>query len=263
MVEPGTENELVVSGTAGFAADAPLDLSFQSTLAATWAGLFLPELPAGGGRRPSRRRARHRGQPGAERRGGGAGRPIDRAGVRAVDRRHQRLPLLQSRPHLDRAACTPAWGNNGKLLFTGGLDLPRPGRGFAYQVNVKARDVSARFPEFLNNRGDADLSVISSDGGLVIQGDIRLERSLYVQDINVDLIELIRGLFQRQRLELAETGAFETTTQLNIAISGRHDVLHVRNNVANLQGDVRLDVRGTLARAGHLRRRHASIPAAP
>jgi len=82
----------------------------------------------------------------------------------------------------------------------------------------------------------------------VIQGDVRLERSLYVQDINVDLIELIQGLFQRQRLELAETGAFETTTQLNIGISGPHDVLHVRNNVANLQGDVRLDVRGTLAK---------------
>jgi translocation and assembly module TamB len=77
---------------------------------------------------------------------------------------------------------------------------------------------------------------------------VNLQRSLYVEDINVDLPELIRGLFQRQRLELAETDTFQTSTQLNIGIRGPHDALHVRNNLANLQGDVALTVRGTLAR---------------
>ena len=52
-------------------------------------------------------------------------------------------------------------GNNGMLQFTGDLVLPRPGRPFSYQVNVAAKDISARFPEFLNNRGDANLSLIS------------------------------------------------------------------------------------------------------
>ena len=90
----------------------------------------------------------------------------------------------------------------------------------------------------------------------MIQGDVQLERSLYVEDINVDLLELIQGLFQRQRLELAETDTFQTTTQLNIGISGPHDALHVRNNVANLQGDVRLGRPRHPGPAGHLRRRH-------
>ncbi|HTG36218.1 MAG TPA: translocation/assembly module TamB domain-containing protein [Thermoanaerobaculia bacterium] len=248
LAEPGTENELVVSGTAGFAAGAPLRLSFQSTLAATWAGLFLPAdyrlegavdllgVVRGTASNPSLS-----GE--GEVRGG---RLIVPSFAQSIDDINGSLSFNQNRISIDGVQAR--LGNNGKLLFTGGLDLPRPGRGFAYQITVKASDVSARFPEFLNNRGDATLSLISSDGGRVIQGDIRLERSLYVQDINVDLIELIQGLFQRQRLELAETGTFETTTQLNIGISGPHDVLHVRNNVANLQGDVRLDVRGTLAK---------------
>ncbi len=40
--EPGTDNELFVSGTVGFSEGAPLALDFQSTLEATWIGLLLP-----------------------------------------------------------------------------------------------------------------------------------------------------------------------------------------------------------------------------
>ena len=74
-----------------------------------------------------------------------------------------------------------------------------------------------------------------------------LDRALYVEDVPVDLLQFIQILFQRQRLELAETGDFEATTQLNLVIQGP-DALRVRNNVANLQGDVSLTVRGTVAR---------------
>jgi translocation and assembly module TamB len=248
LVEPGTENELVVSGTAGFAADAPLRLNFQSTLAATWAGLFLPAdyrlegaVDLLGAMRGTVGNPVLSGE--GEVRGG---RLIVPSFAQSIDDVNGFLSFNRDRISID--GLRARLGNNGTLQATGSVDLPRPGRGFGYRLNVLASDVSVRFPEFLNNRGDANLSLISSDGGRVIQGDIRLERSLYVQDINVDLIELIQGLFQRQRLELAETGTFETTTQLNIGISGPHDVLHVRNNVANLQGDVRLDVRGTLAK---------------
>jgi len=247
LVEPGTENELIAHGIVGFGGK-PLKLSFQSTLAATWAGLFLPadyrlegSVNLLGGVRGTASNPLLSGV--GEVRGG---RLIVPAFAQSIDDVNGSLSFNQNRISIDGVQAR--LGNNGKLLFTGGLDLPRPGRGFAYQITVRATDVSARFPEFLNNRGNANLSLISGDGGQVIQGDIQLERSLYVQDINVDLIELIQGLFQRQRLELAETDTFQTTTQLNIGISGRHDVLHVRNNVANLQGDVRLDVRGTLAK---------------
>src|SRR6185295_2243648 len=135
----------------------------------------------------------------------------------------------------------------GTLRASGTLDLPRPQRGLAYRLNVSAQDISLRFPEFLLNRGNAEVALISSDLGRQVVGQVDLQRSLYVEDVPVDLLQFIQRIFQRQRLELAETGDFQSTTQLNLAVRGP-DALRVRNNVANLQGDVSLTVRGTLAR---------------
>jgi autotransporter translocation and assembly factor TamB len=248
LIEPGTENELAASGTVGFAAGVPLDLHFQSTLAATWAGLFLPPdyrlegaVDLLGAIRGTVSDPSLTGQ--GEVRGG---RLIVPSFAQSIDTINGFLSFNRDRISIEGVQAR--MGNNGMLRFTGDLNLPRPGRPFSYQVNVAANDVSARFPEFLNNRGDANLSLISDASGRRLEGVVTLQRSLYVQDINVDLPELIRGLFQRQRLELAETDTFQTTTQLNIGIRGPHDALHVRNNVANLQGDVALSVRGTLAR---------------
>lgn len=247
LAEPGTENELAVHGTVGFAKNVPLDLRFQSTLAATWLGLVLPP--------------EYRAEGAADLLGsvrGTLGNPVlsgqgeIRGGklivpelAQSIDSINGSLSFNQSRISIDGVRAR--MGNNGLLLFTGGVDLPRGGRGLSYRITADARDVSVRFPEFLNNRGNATLTLISDPSGRRIEGTVSLERALYVQDINVDLLELIQGLFQRQRLELAATDTFQTTTQLNIGIQGA-DALRVRNNVANLQGDVALSVRGTLAR---------------
>jgi hypothetical protein len=248
LAEPGTENELAASGTVGFAKSAPLNLRFQSTLAATWLGLVLPpEYRVEGS---ADLLGALRGTVGSpilsgegEIRGG---RMIVPALAQSIDDVHGYLSFNQDR--IEIAGVQARMGNNGKLVFTGGVDLPRPGRRFSYAVTVDATDVSLRFPEFLNNRGNATLTLKPTlDGGRAITGEVNLDRSLYVQDINVDLIELIRGLFQRQRLELAETDTLQTTTQLAIQITGP-EALRVRNNVANLQGEVSLSVKGTLAR---------------
>ena len=247
LVEPGTENELVVSGTAGFAADVPLRLNFQSTLAATWAGLFLPAdyrlegaVDLLGAVRGTASNPLLSGE--GEVRGG---RLIVPSFAQSIDNVNGFLSFNRDRISID--GLHARLGNNGTLLATGTLDLPRPGPGGRPIASTSsASDVSLRFPEFLNNRGDAKLSLISSDGGRVIQGDVRLERSLYVQDINVDLIELIQGLFQRQRLELAETGTFETTTQLNIADRGPRRPARPQQR-RQPAGGRRPDVRGNLA----------------
>jgi hypothetical protein len=248
LAEPGTENELAVSGTVGFAKGVPLDLRFQSTLAATWLGLVLPpEYRAEGAAdllgtvRGTLDDPRLSGQ--GEIRGG---KLIVPELAQSIDSINGFLSLSQSRISIDGVRAR--MGNNGTLVFSGGVDLPRAGREeLSYRITADARDVSVRFPEFLNNRGNANLTLISDTAGRRIEGSVNLERALYVQDINVDLLELVQGLFQRQRLELAATDTFQTTTQLNIGIQGR-DALRVRNNVANLQGDVALSVRGTLAR---------------
>lgn len=246
MGEPGTENELFVSGTLGLEEGVPLDLRFQSTLAATWAGLFLPEYRIEGGVDLL----------GAVR--GTAGNPLltGQGAIRdgevivpnfayALDDVNGFLSFNRDRIVLDELN---ARLGGGTLRANGNLVLPGPGRTFSYRLNVAAQDISMRFPEFLNNRGDAEISVLSVDGGgRQILGQVDLERSLYVEDVPVDLLQFIQRIFQRQRLEVAETGEIEATTQLNLVIRGP-GALRVRNNVANLEGDVNLTVRGTVAR---------------
>jgi translocation and assembly module TamB len=245
MGEPDTENELFVSGTLGLEEGIPLDLRFQSTLAATWAGLFLPDYRIEGGVDLL----------GAVR--GTAGNPLltGQGAVRdgqvivpnlayALDDVNGFLSFNRDRIVLEDLH---ARLGGGTLRANGNLVLPGPGRTFSYRLNVAAQDISMRFPEFLNNRGNAEISILSVDGGRQIVGQVDLDRSLYVEDVPVDLLQFIQRIFQRQRLELAETGDVEATTQLNLVIRGP-GALRVRNNVANLQGDVNLTVRGTVAR---------------
>ena len=247
LAEPGTENELIASGTVGFGKGAPLDLRFQSTLAATWAGLVLP--------------ADYRVEGAVDLLGAVRGTLSDpalsgegevRGGRLVVPSLAQSIDdidgfLYFSRDQISVNVPHARLGTTGTLRVSGNLTLPGPGRKLAYNFGLQADNVSARIPEFLNSRGNADLSLISADTGLLIAGTVRLERSLYVEDLNVDLLQLVQGLFQRQRLQLAETDTFQSTTQLNVAIQGP-GALRVHNNVANLQGDVDLTLRGTLAR---------------
>jgi hypothetical protein len=245
MGEPGTDNELFVSGTVGLSSPVPLNLQFQSTIAASWAELFLPDyriegaLDVLGAVRGTAASPQLSGQ--GEIRGA---RAIVPDLAQAFEDVHAFLSFNRDRIFLDQAT---ARLGGGTLRASGTLDLPTPGAGAAYRLNVSARDISLRLPEFLLNRGNAEVALISSDLGRQIVGQIDLERSLYVEDVPVDLVQFIQRAFERQRLELAETGDFESTTQLNLAVRGP-DALRVRNNVANLQGDVSLTVRGTLAR---------------
>ncbi len=243
--EPGTDNELFVSGEVGLREGAPLDLRFQSTIAASWAEFFLPDyritgaLDLLGAVRGTAENPSLSGQ-GEVR----DAQVIVPSLAQAFEDVHGFLSFNRDRIFLDELY---ARLGGGTLRASGTLDLPRPERGVAYRLNVSAQDISLRFPEFLLNRGNAEVALISSDLGRQIVGQVDLERSLYVEDVPVDLLQFIQRIFQRQRLELAETGDFESTTQLNLAVRGP-DALRVRNNVANLQGDVSLTVRGTLAR---------------
>jgi hypothetical protein len=248
MAEPGTENELIASGTVGLSGTMPLDLRFQSTLSATWAGLVLPPdlkvegaVDLLGAVRGTVSDPSLNGE--GEIRGG---RLIVPTFAQSIEDVNGFLDFSRDRISVDIPHAR--LGATGTARVSGYVILPGPGRELAYNFGAQVSNVSARFPEFLNNRGDGTLSLISDEDGRLLTGTIRLERSLYVEDINVDLVELVRGLlFQRQRLELAETNTFQATTRLDIGIQGP-DALRVRNNVANLQGDVNLNVGGTLAR---------------
>lgn len=244
--EPETENELVLSGSVALAGDVPLDFRFQSTISASWAELFLPReyrlegaLDVLGSVRGTLDDPSLRGQ--GEIRGASA---IVPGLAQEIEEVQGFLSFNSDRIVIEEMRAR--FGNGTVRVAGGTLVLPGPGRELSYRLDLLAQGISLRFPEFLLNRGDAAITIASTDTGRVIRGEVALERSLYVQDVPIDLLAFIRALFQRQRLELVETGDFEATTQLELAIRGP-DALRVRNNVANLQGDVSLTVRGTVA----------------
>ncbi len=245
--EPETENELILSGSLALAENVPLDLRFQSTVAANWVDLFLPQeyriegaLDVLGSIRGTLGDPSLRGQ--GEIRGASA---IVPGLAQEIENVQGFLSFNSDRIVVEEMRAR--FGNGTVEVATGSQWVfPGPGRELSYRLLLNARGISLRFPEFLLNRGNASITIASTDDGRVIRGEVDLERSLYVQDVPIDLLAFIQGLFQRQRLEIPETGDFEATTQLDLAIRGP-DALRVRNNVANLQGNVSLTVRGTVA----------------
>jgi hypothetical protein len=247
MSEPGTENELFVSGAVGLQRDVPLDLHFQSTLAATWAELFLPGAKVQGSLDLL---GTLRGTPGDPRLNGEGtlhdAQLIVPNVAQAFEDVNASLRFNRDSVVLDDLG---ARFGGGSLRASGSVTLPGPGRELAYRLDVFAQDVSFRFPDFLLNRGNADVHLVSAgNGSRQITGGVELRRSLYVEDITVDPLRLLQqALLQRQRLQVAETDDFLSTTQLALNVTGP-DALRVRNNLANLQGDVKLTIGGSLAR---------------
>jgi translocation and assembly module TamB len=246
--EPNKESELIVSGSFGLQRGVPLDLRFQSTLAASWAELFLPGTKVQGGLEVLGSVRGTAGKPLLSGQGEiRNGQVIVPGLAQAFDGVAGTLSFDRDRIVVDELTARFGGGN---LRASGSFSLPGGGRETAYRFDAAATDVSVRFPEFLLNRGNAELSLISngSGGGRQIVGQVSLQRSLYVEDITVDpLLLLQRMILQRQRLLAPETDDFQSTTQLAITVNGP-DALRVRNNLANLSGDVDLTIRGSVAR---------------
>lgn len=257
--EPQTDNELFISGTVGFPGPAPvpagsgdqgglLDLRLQSTLAATWAEVFLPVGFEVEGYLDTL----------AVVRGTTSDPLLDGQGVI----RDARV-LVPEFPHaleniegvilFNRDALVldnlRAEMGGGTIRATGRVAIPGEGSDSVdYRLQVEAREVSVRWPEPFILRGDATLALVSEGkaGTRQIRGAVTLERAFFVQDVQTDAIPLLLQALQRERLEVVETDEFLATTQLNIQVDGP-GALRVNNNVADLRGDIDLDVRGTLA----------------
>lgn len=242
--EAKTETELFASGTVGLGATTSLDLRLQSTISAAWAELFLPDLDVRGAVdvlatiRGTLEAPVLNGQ--GEIRGGHLVVPSFPHALENV-----RGTLLFNRDAVELEGMRADLGG-GSLQGSGRLELPEAGKPLDYRLNVAAEDLSLRYPEGFLARGDADLSFVSSGNSRALRGEVRLRRLFYVEDVEVGTLDLLRGAFQRQRLEVAETDEFLNNTQLNVRVVGS-DALRVNNNVANLRGDVDLFVRGTLA----------------
>jgi len=245
LSEPQTETELFASGTVGLGgATNPLDLRLQSTISAVWAELFAPELEIKGAVDVL---ATIRGTLEAPVLNGQGeirdGRLVIPNFPHALENVRGFLRFDRDTVELDGLRADLGGGN---LQASGRLQLPEPGEPLDYRLQVAGEDLSLRYPEGFLARGDADLTFISSGNSRIIRGEVRLRRLFYLEDVEVGTLELLRGAFQRQRVEVAQTDEFLANTQLNVRVNGP-GALRVNNNVANLRGDVDLFVRGTLA----------------
>ncbi|HEV7669634.1 MAG TPA: translocation/assembly module TamB domain-containing protein [Thermoanaerobaculia bacterium] len=247
LAEAATGSDLFAAGTIGLGeAPQPLDLKLQSTIEASWLSLFSPGLDAGGYLDAI---ATVRGT-------------LDRPAINGEGEiRDARLILPDQAIGLEEVAGTVLFNRDqivldslrarvgaGTLRASGRVSVPASGAEISYSFQAIADRISLRFPEGFLSRGDAQISLVSSPrGGRQVSGEVKLDRAFYLDDVAVGTLELLSSAFRRERLEVEEADAFWASTALNIRVVGP-GALRVRNNVADLRGDVDLSIRGSVAR---------------
>jgi hypothetical protein len=242
MSEAGTELEAYLTGTVGLTAPMPLDLRFTSTVSTSWAKLVMPSLDISGAVDVL---ATVRGTVAAPELSGQAvlhDARLVMPGFSTLEGVEGTVLLYRDRLVLD--GLTGRIGG-GTVRAQGQLALPGNGRTVSYRLDLTAQGVSLRYPEGWVTRGDATLSLVGSGASRQVQGVVRLTRALYVENLQVDLLQLLLRGLQRQRVQVAATNDLLSGTQLNLAIQGP-GALRVTNNVADLRGDVNLTVVGSL-----------------
>lgn len=135
----------------------------------------------------------------------------------------------------------------GQVRAAGSVALDTLGAGPGYELQLAADGVDVRYPEGWLLRGDFEASLASTPEGQRLRGSVALDRAFYVEDVPLGLGQLLQGLFVRRALEVEETDELLAATELDLLVRGPR-ALRVRNNVAQLDGDVDLALRGTLAR---------------
>lgn len=243
-----TGSELFVAGSIGLEpGDFPLDLRVQTSLDAVWFEPFLPEIQIDGAFdalatvRGTAAAPEINGQ--GEIRGGQAivpGFPHSLDAVSAIVFFYPQEVVLQQLE--SRFA-------SGRLRASGRLDMPRGDEPLVYDLQIEARSLTLRYPAGWTLRGGGELFLRApaEGGGRELGGTVRLNRAFYVQDVRLGLFQVVQGALQRQRLALQETDELLASTQLSLSLEG-DNALRVRNNVADLSGDISLSLHGTLAR---------------
>jgi len=246
LAEEATGSDLFAAGTIGLVGPSkPLDLKVQSTLAANWLTLFSPGLDVAGY---------------VDAIGTVRG-TLDRPAIRGEGEiRDARLILPEQAIGLEEMAGTILFNRDqivldnlrarvgaGTLRASGRVSVPASGSEITYSFQAIGDRISVRFPEGFLSRGDAQVTIASTREGRQISGEIKLDRAFYLDDVAVGTLELLSSAFRRSRLEVEEADPFLASTVLNLRVVGPGS-LRVRNNVADLRGDVDLSIRGNAAR---------------
>jgi translocation and assembly module TamB len=244
--EPATESELFAQGTIGLGEGGALALNVQGSLSTDWVEPLVPQVEVDGtfdvlaSVRGTVSEPRFNGQ--GELR---EGRLIVDGFPQSLDDLTAVVLFYPQQIVLDRAR---ARVGGGTARASGRVVPPWAGDGdLDYSLQASLDDVTLRYPEGFWLRSDAALSLLSTPDGRILRGTVQLDRAYYVQDIEVSLFQIMRRALRADRLEVAETGEIESTTQLAVSVSAPGTV-RVRNNLADLTGSADLTVRGTIAR---------------
>jgi autotransporter translocation and assembly factor TamB len=238
------QSELFLAGRVGLSGERPLDLKLQASLPSSWLELVAPSLRASGSFdalatiRGTAERPEVNGEGGVH-----DAHLIVLGFPHAFEELRATLLFYPDAVVLDGLS-TRLGG--GLLQASGRVELPA-GRAFTYRFQATARDVTLRYPEGWLVRGGGDLTLASTEGGRQVSGALDLDRAYYLRDLQVGLVQLLRSLLARQRVQLAATDEVLSTTLLNVALRIPGG-LRVRNNLANLRGSADLLARGSLAR---------------
>ncbi len=241
----GTGSELFVFGRAPLGEDEPLDLRVQLSVSTQWLELALPDWDLAGGTMEGIASVQ-----------GSLARP-EVSGQGEVVQDVLRLPGVPQRVEKLRALLLfypeQVVVDDAEARFAGGRvraagDLsPYVEGGPEYRFQLVGTGLQLRYPEDWQMRADADLIIASAPDGRQIRGQVLVSRALYSEDVAIGITQLLQGAFSRRPELVEETDEMLATTQINLAIRG-DDALRVRNNVADLHGDLDLVVRGNLAR---------------
>jgi hypothetical protein len=244
LVESATGHDVFVGGTIGLGEEARVDLRLQSSVHPALLEPFLPGFDLSGGRFDLL--AVIDGTTAAPRING-------QGEVRDARLVLGDIPPLEALRGIvlfypGRVVLDGVRGElgGGEMRISGAVELPRAESELSYNLQVQGRGVTLRYPEGWQLRGDAELSVASMEQGRQVRGAVTLDRAQYLRQVEVGLTQLLQSLFQRRRLEVESTDPELTSTLLNLVVAGP-GALRVRNNVANLRGDVDLVMRGSLA----------------
>lgn len=244
LAEAATGQDLFVGGQIGLGEGGRVDLRLQSSVDPALLAPFLPGLELSGGRFDVLAVV---DGPTAAPRVNGQGEVVDGrlvlGGIPPLSAMRGLVLFYPGRVVLDSVR---GQLGGGEVRISGGVGLPRAEEELSYNLQIQGRGVTVRYPEGWELRGDAELSVASIEQGRQVRGTVSLDRAQYLRRVEVGLTQLLQSLFQRRRLEVESTDEELTSTQLNLVITGP-DALRVRNNVANLRGDIDLALRGTLA----------------
>src|SRR6185503_13031466 len=242
---PEGESEVVVAGSVGLAADAPLDLRLQGVVENEWLKPILPGFELTGS---SDVLATVRGTAEAPKVNGQASlRPgvqlVSEALPEPIDNLKGVALFYPDRLVIDRMQGTMG---GGTLQASGTLEWPRPDEATSARFQIALRKVQLHYPEGWLVRGDADLVWAIVGDEQWIRGQAVLDRALYVRDVDLGLVPLLQKFFRKQRQEVAVADEDLGDVQLNLQVRAPGTV-RIKNNLADLKGSAELTLRGSLA----------------